>query len=135
MMNLLDPREEEFLQQKLPSATYRIILRKRISASQVYLKNLSANCRLLVSAGHLLLSTATGSEAADTRKLVQSAMVLRMAVLRSQTMLAVRYVFPGAQVELPAVLRDYQAIADLIRGATFKHLELAMSSGPSSSVH
>src|SRR5947209_20004924 len=51
MMNLFDPREERFLQEQLPPDTYKVVLRKRLSASRVYLKNLSANCRLLVSAG------------------------------------------------------------------------------------
>ena len=105
--NLVDPSEERFLMENLPSEEYRRIRRERLRAAWEYLSRVGRNAQLMVQAGQIIQAHNAGVEAKRARRHVEQAMSLRTQVVIAQCSLMMQIAFPTGSPQLEKVLRLY----------------------------
>ncbi|MGH9528569.1 MAG: hypothetical protein ACRD2S_01475 [Terriglobales bacterium] len=101
--NLIDPAEEDFLRENLPSSIFRDIQRLRLRAVIEYVICANRNAALMVRLGKDLNSTADTERAQEARNLVTAAAQLRLLSILVLCLLWIKIAFPGLRLSLKEV--------------------------------
>jgi hypothetical protein len=75
--NLVNPSEDDYLRQRLPSAQFRVVRRERLRAMAAYVQIAGSNAGLLVRMGEAALASADPRTLEAARELVNEALLLR----------------------------------------------------------
>lgn len=109
--NLVDPREEDFLREKLPAGEFRRLRRQRLYVAWEYLGRVGQNAQLMVQAGQIISRHNTGDDALRARQHVATAIRLRSLVLMAQCGLVAEMVLPWRAAPLENVVSLYSDAA------------------------
>jgi hypothetical protein len=107
---LLDPAEEQYLSQSLPSREFRIFQRKRIALALRCLDLVAENAAMLMKLGQLAKAGADPKLAREAEDLIHGALRLRVNVMLAEPCLWLKWVFPGWALSLPAVETPYEEL-------------------------
>lgn len=94
--NLTSPAEEEFLRSNLSPRQFRTVQRQRLRAALGYVTAVSGNAAVLVRMGQSARHSADPAVAEAGRKLIESAVRLRVSALQVEVRLRCGIAFPGA---------------------------------------
>jgi hypothetical protein len=107
---LLDPAEERYLRQSLPSHEFRIFQRKRIALALRWLDLVGKNSAMLLKLGQLAKIEANPRLAKEADDLIHGALRLRVNLMLAQPCLRLKWLFPGWELSLPAVELPYEEV-------------------------
>jgi hypothetical protein len=107
---LLDPAEERYLSQSLPSNEFRPFQRKRIALALRCLDLVGENAAMLMKLGQLAKTGANPSLAKEAEDLIHGALRLRLNVMLAEPCLWLKWIFPGWALSLPAVETPYEEL-------------------------
>jgi hypothetical protein len=107
---LLDPAEEQYLSQSLPSREFRLFQRKRIALALRCLDLVGENAAMLMKLGQLAKTGANPSLAKEAEDLIHGALRLRLNVMLAEPCLWLKWIFPGWALSLPAVETPYEEL-------------------------
>jgi hypothetical protein len=114
--NLVDPREEAFLQARLPAQEFRRIKRERALAALAYVKALSQASLQLARLGDAAQRNPDPAIAASGRQIAESATYLRLRTLDARVQLTLSATFPGFGTRpLRPLLEQYDRAAYLLQ--------------------
>jgi len=119
--NLIDPGEERFLRANLPAAEFRLIQRERLRAAVEYVSAVGHNAAVLLRLGQAARLSPDPSVAAAGASLVDTALQLRLAALRSLAVLYLRIILPGGHVSLAAVAERYELVTGQVVMLGLRH--------------
>jgi len=105
---LLDPTEERYLRQSLPSHQFRIFQRQRMSLALRWLNLVGENASMLLKLGQLAKTEADPKLAGEAEDLIQCALRLRVNLMLAEPCLWLKWLFPGWAFSLPAVEVPYE---------------------------
>jgi hypothetical protein len=105
---LLDPAEERYLRQSLPSREFRIFQRKRIALALRWLELVGENASMLLKLGQLAKMEPNSGLAREAEDLIRGALRLRVNLMLAQPCLWLKWLSPGWALSLPAVEIPYQ---------------------------
>ncbi len=106
--NLVDPYETNYLRTNLPPREFRQLQRQRLLAALEYLGCLAGNSMVLLRAGQLARLSADPLVAEEARKLVSSAVVLRLQSFRAMLVLSTALAFPTLTLLSEDFAEDYE---------------------------
>lgn len=109
--NLIDESEEEFLRANLPGE-YRSLQRMRQRAAVDYVAGVSYNAGVLLQFGQMARRSPDPEVAEAGRRLVDSAVEVRMYALLAICKLYVRIAVPGTALEPAGLVDNYQRLSD-----------------------
>jgi hypothetical protein len=109
--NLIDESEEEFLRANLPGE-YRSLQRMRLRAAVDYVAGVSYNAGVLLQFGQVARRSPDPEVAEAGRRLVDSAVEVRMYALLAICKLYVRIAVPGTALEPAGLVDNYQRLSD-----------------------
>jgi hypothetical protein len=107
---LLDPAEERYLRQSLPSSEFQLFQRKRIVLALRWLDLVGENASMLLKLGQLAKTEANPGLASEAEDLIRGALRLRVNLLLAQPYLWLRWLFPGWALSLPGVEIQYEEL-------------------------
>jgi hypothetical protein len=108
--NLVNPEEEAFLRASLRSRQFRQIQRERMRAALGYVRDTSQNAVLLMHLGEAAsLSTDPGIAQAGKR-LIDSALKVRLNTLLYSALLYWRVIFPASRIGYGKIADSYQQL-------------------------
>jgi hypothetical protein len=107
---LLDPAEERYLRQALPSHEFRIFQRKRTALALRWLDLVGKNAAMLLRLGQLAKTGVNPQLAREAEDLVSSALRLRVNLMFARPCLWLKWLFPGWALSLPAVEIPYEEL-------------------------
>jgi hypothetical protein len=110
--NLIDESEEEFLRANLSPGEYRSLRRMRLRAAVDYVGGVSYNAAILLQFGQAARRSPDPEVAEAGRRLVDSAVELRMYALLACCKLYVRIAVPGRALEPVGLADNYQRLSD-----------------------
>jgi len=110
--NLIDESEEEFLRANLSPGEYRSLRRMRLRAAVDYVSGVSHNAAVLLQFGQAARRSPDPEVAGAGRRLVDSALELRMYALLATCQLYVRIAVPGSALEPAGLVDNYQRLSD-----------------------
>ena len=110
--NLIDESEEEFLRANLPPGEYRSLQRMRLRAAVDYVAGVSYNAGVLLQFGQVARHSPDPEVAEAGRRLVDSAVELRLYALLATCQLYVRIAMPGTALEPAGLVDNYQRLSD-----------------------
>lgn len=113
--NLIDEGEDVFLRTNLPPGEYRALRRMRLLAAVDYVSGVSYNAAVLLQFAQVARRSADPNVAKAGRRLVDSAVELRMYALLATCKLYARIAVPGATLQPVGLVDNYQRLSD---GAT-----------------
>jgi hypothetical protein len=119
--NLISPQEEEYLRRNLPPPEFRRIERERMRAAAAYIRDALQNAAVLLRLGEAAQHSANGQVAAAGRKLVDTAIHLRLYAFFALLKLYLNIAFPGLQLSPLAVADRYERLTDAM--ARFTRLQ------------
>jgi hypothetical protein len=126
--NLVDPEEENYLREHLPSGEFRRIQRERMRAAIDYVQCVAGNAAVLLRLGEAARESADPEVANAGKELVESALRIRISALSAGVRLRVRIVMPGLQVSPSAVSNSYENLTGLVgRLGRLQHRSGAMT--------
>ena len=106
-LNLINPREQEYLQRQLPPPVFRKIHRERMRAGLEYAWHAARNARILGRLAEAATHDPNPQTAVAAEHLRRDALTLRLRALQLLPQLCWKVVFPGGR-ELPeSVAQDY----------------------------
>lgn len=109
--NLIDPAEDQYLRDRLPSARFRAVRRERLRAMAAYVHVAAANASALIRAGEAALASSDPSTVQAARDLVADALLLRrnttIALLRIYLALA----WPNSEFAAVRVVDRYERLS------------------------
>ena len=106
--NLVDPAEEQYLRESLPTTDFRPVQRERMKAALDYVSALSRNGALLLQLGQSAKASSDPHVAEAGQHIVDNAIRLRLYTLRVRARLYVKIAFPTAKLEPAGVVSEYQ---------------------------
>jgi hypothetical protein len=107
---LCSPQEEEFLRRKLSPANYRRAARKRARLVWRYAAIVRSNTRVLREICEVVAVDQAG-EQAHYRSLVETAVQLRLSVLKLQAQAMLQWMWPGSVAAIRPVMDAYQRLS------------------------
>lgn len=110
--NLIDESEEEFLRSNLSPSEYRVLRRMRLRTAVDYVSGVSHNAAVLLQFGQGARRSPDPEVAEGGRRLVDSAVELRMYALLAICKLYVRIAVPGTALEPVGLVDNYQRLSD-----------------------
>jgi hypothetical protein len=110
--NLIDESEEEFLRANLSPGEYRSLRRMRLRAAVDYVSGVSRNAAVLLQLGQAARRSADPEVAEAGRRLVDSAVEVRMYALLAMCKLYVRIAVPGTVLQPVSLVDNYQRLSD-----------------------
>jgi hypothetical protein len=105
---LVDPEEEQYLRDSLPTTDFRPVQRERMKAALDYVRALSQNGTLLLQLGQSAKASSDPRLAEAGQHIVDNAVRLRLYTLRVRARLYVKIAFPTAKLEPARVVNEYQ---------------------------
>ena len=125
--NLTDPREEQYLRERLAAADFRAVQRERLRAALGYVRRAAHNASILLRVGEGARQNADPEIAKAADELVASALRLRIYTLLAVGLLHVRILLPQARWDFGQVAGDYQGLRDHV--ARLCRLQLPAQAG------
>lgn len=110
--NLLDPEEEQYLRENLPTSDFRSVQRERLGAALDYIGALSHNASLLLQLGQTARQSPDPQVADAGRHVVDNALRLRLYALQVRCGVYAKIAFPGANLEPRGVVAHYQEVSN-----------------------
>jgi hypothetical protein len=110
--NLIDESEEEFLRANLSASEYRSLRRMRLRAAVDYVSGVSRNAAVLLQLGQAARRSVDPEVAEAGRRLVDSAVEVRMYALLAICKLYVRIAVPGTVLQPVGLVDNYQRLSD-----------------------
>jgi hypothetical protein len=110
--NLIDESEEEFLRASLAPGEYRSLRRIRRRAAVDYVSGVSHNAAVLLQFGQAARRSPDPEVGEAGRRLVDSAVELRMYALLAMCKLYVQIAVPGTALEAVGLVDNYQRLSD-----------------------
>ena len=107
---LLDPAEERYLRQSLPSSEFRLFQRKRIALALRWLDLVGENASMLLKLGQLAKTEPSPRLASEAEDLIRGALRLRVNLLLAQPYLWLRWLFPDWALSLPGLEIQYEEL-------------------------
>lgn len=108
--NLLDPEEEQYLRENLPSSDFRAVQRERLVAALDYIGALSDNAALLLQLGQTARHSPDPRVVDAARHVVDNALRLRLYALQARCGVYAKIAFPGASLEPRNVVTRYHEV-------------------------
>lgn len=108
--NLTDPDEERFLRDCLSREEFRVIQRERMRAAVEYVGTTAYNSTVLLRLGEGALRSSDPQVAAAGRKLVDTALRLRLYALLCMAKLHLAIILPDVQLSLGGLVDNYQRL-------------------------
>ncbi len=108
--NLTSPAEEEFLRTNLSPAQFRAIQRQRLRAALSYVAAVAKNAAVLARMGESARRSSDPAVAEAGRKLVDSAIRLRISALQAEVKLCCGMVFPGVWSPAGSLAEKYESM-------------------------
>jgi len=125
--NLTDPREEQYLRERLAPAEFRAVQRERLQAAVGYVRRAAHNASLLLRVGEAARRNPDTEIVKAADELVASALRLRIYALLAVGLLHVRILLPQARWDFGQVAGDYQGLRDHV--ARLCRLQLPAQAG------
>ncbi len=119
--NLTSPQEEEYLRQQLPAREFRSIQRQRMRAAIAYIQGALQNAAILLRLGEAAQRSADLQLAAAGRKLVDTAIRMRLYAFFALLKLYLNLAFPGLRLSPSAVADRYEGLTEAM--ARFTRLQ------------
>lgn len=106
--NLIDPTEEEYLQQHLSTSKFRAVQRERLRAALEYVQRTDHNAAILLRVGEAARRDQNPEVAAAARELVSNALRLRVNAKLATVVLYGRLLMPGARISVTQITDTYE---------------------------
>lgn len=119
--NLISPEEENYLRRNLPAGEFKRIQRERMRAAVAYIQCALQNAAILLRLGEAAQRSAQPNLAAAGRKLVDTAIRLRLYAFFALLKLYLNIAFPGLHLSPLAVADRYERLTDAM--ARFTRLQ------------
>lgn len=119
--NLMSFDEEEYLRQQLPAREFRSIQRERMRAAIAYIQGALQNAAILLRLGEAAQRSADPQLAAAGRKLVDTAIRMRLYAFLALVKLYLNLAFPALRLSPSAVADRYEGLTDAM--ARFTRLQ------------
>jgi hypothetical protein len=119
--NLMSSQEEEYLRQQLPAREFRSIQRVRMQAAIAYIRGALQNAAILLRLGEAAQRSADPQLAAAGRKLVDTAIRMRLYAFFALLKLYLNLAFPGLRLSPSAVADRYEGLTEAM--ARFTRLQ------------
>jgi hypothetical protein len=114
-LNLIDPREEEFLRANLTPQVFRRVQRHRLFAATEYVRRVAKNAAVVVKLGEAAARAEASTEASRLgQELVTAAIRLRAFALLGFSLLYLNMVLPNIRLSLLQIPSRYQALTDAV---------------------
>lgn len=111
--NLIDPQEEEFLRECLSPGEFRIVQKERLHAAVEYVAKTAHNAAVLLRLGEAAMRSPNPQIASAGRRLVETAVRLRLYALLCVAKLRVRMALPGMPLSVGRLLDNYQRLSGI----------------------
>jgi len=111
--NLIDPDEEQFLRDNLAAGEFRIVQRERLRAAAGYVASTAHNAAVLLRLGESALRSPDPEIASAGRRLVETAVRLRLNAMLCLAKLRVRAALPGVPVSVAGLVDSYQRLSGI----------------------
>lgn len=108
--NLVDPREDEYLRRRLPTAEYHTVQRKRLRAAAAYIQAAGRNAAVLTLIGQAALSAADSSTAEAARQLVDNALLLRRNAMLAWLRIYIALAWPNSAQSAGSIVHGYERL-------------------------
>ena len=108
--NLTNPGEEEFLRTSLSPSQFRTIQRQRLRAALSYVLAVAGNAAVLARMGESARRSPDSAVAEAGRKLVDTAIRLRISALQAEVKLRCGMVFPGLWSPAASLAEKYDSM-------------------------
>ena len=105
--NLMDPAEESYLRENLPTADFRAVHRSRLLAAADYVKCAAANASLLLRLGDAARSSSDSSIAEAGAALSAQALKLRVSAIMLLARIYAGIAMPGVSVPSGSLVEGY----------------------------
>jgi hypothetical protein len=112
--NLMSSQEEEYLRQQLPTSEFRSIQRASMRAAIAYIQGALQNAAILLRLGEAAQKSADPQLAAAGRKLVDTAIRMRLYAFFALVKLYLNLAFPDLRLSPSAVADRYEGLTDAV---------------------
>ena len=119
--NIMSAEEENYLRRHLPAAEFRSIHRERMRAAIAYIQSALKNAAILLRLGEAAQRSADPQLAAAGRKLVDTAIRMRLYAFFALVKLYLNLAFPSLRLSPAAVADRYEGLTDAM--ARFTRLQ------------
>jgi hypothetical protein len=109
--NLINPAEDDYLRQHLPSAQFRIVRRVRLRAMAGYVQVAASNAALLVRAGEAALAGGDPRVAEAAQQLVDHALLLRRNTTVALVRIYIALAWPYSTFAAVRVIDRYEQVS------------------------
>ncbi|HLK34574.1 MAG TPA: hypothetical protein VKT29_15880 [Terriglobales bacterium] len=116
--NLVSPDEEKFLRRHLPGGEFRYLQRQRMRAAVAYIHSALSNAAILLRLGEAAQRSQDQHLAVAGRKLVETAIRLRLYAFFALLKLYVNIAFPDLHLSPVAVVDRYERLTEAMAGFT-----------------
>ena len=112
--NLTDPREEQYLRERLAPGDFRSIQQERLRAALGYVQRAAHNASILLRVGEAARRNPDPEIVKAAEELVASALRLRIYTLLALGLLNARILVPQARWDFGQVAADYQGLRERV---------------------
>jgi hypothetical protein len=109
--NLIDPKEEQYLREKLEPAEFRRVQRQRLGAAVEYIHGASRNAGVLLHMADVARQSTDPAIVQSAEELIERATRLRLYAYRAIPRLYLAIAFPGWRVSSIRVADGYEEMA------------------------
>jgi hypothetical protein len=109
--NLADPRESEYLQNRLPASDFRHIQRIRMRALAAYVQVVGGNAVVLIRIGQLALNSESPETVEAALKVVDDALLLRRNAGLALLRIYIQLLWPDTGFAATPILEGYQRLS------------------------
>ena len=109
--NLVDPDEDQFLQNNLSPANFRVIKRERMRAALDYISVASRNAAILLRMGEMAARSDNTDIVLASRRLMYNAYRLRLYAPFVMAVLLLRVALPNTRFSAGRLLEHYQSLS------------------------
>lgn len=106
--NLTDPSEESFLQAQVSPREYRRLRRQRLRATMAYVSRVGHNATVLTRMGEEARRSADASVAEAGKKLLESALRLRLQTAQLKAKIYLQLIYPGISTPSGELVGQYE---------------------------
>ncbi len=109
--NLIDPKDQQFLRERLPALSYRKVQRKRISTCIRYVRSCAQNAAVLMRVGEAVSENTNPEIRASGQHIVGEALRMRIFAIAVIPKLYFWLLFPDSQLSFANVCKKYSQMA------------------------
>ncbi|MGA8761275.1 MAG: hypothetical protein WB562_00145 [Candidatus Sulfotelmatobacter sp.] len=110
--NLVNPAEEDYLRQRLPSAQFRVVRRARLRAMAAYIQVAGQNAVALVRIGEAALASDNPRTLEAARQLVNEALLLRRNTTLALAKIYFALAWPGYGLAAVRIAEHYDQLSN-----------------------